>query len=312
MDPLDNTQMVKKLPLVIYHDHCIDGFASAWCFYRYNPVGYEFMAGRYQDKDFEKQFEFGMFHDRIIFLVDFSYPETLMKRILSVSDQMIVLDHHKTALEMLGELPPYNNLNTAHCTLDRSGCGICWKYLNGDDPMPLVLKNIQDRDLWQFKLEHTKEICEVLQSIPGLDYKNIGEFIMESSYDNLIIAGGALLMAKALRINIGLQRASWYTDKDGNDYWSLNYTSDISELGNELCKQRSKDGQLPTYADIWYLNNGVIKHSLRSIGEFDTTKISLEYGGGGHANASGYSIDTNVYDDPDAPKRAIDILNKES
>jgi nanoRNase/pAp phosphatase (c-di-AMP/oligoRNAs hydrolase) len=38
------------------------------------------------------------------------------------------------------------------------------------------------------------------------------------------------------------------------------------------------------------------KISLRSIGEEDTTVISKSFGGGGHKNASGFTIDRNIFE----------------
>ena len=44
------------------------------------------------------------------------------------------------------------------------------------------------------------------------------------------------------------------------------------------------------------LGEGKIKVSLRSIGDFDTTAISQQYGGGGHKNASSFNVDKAVFE----------------
>jgi hypothetical protein len=296
---MDTIKAIRK-PLVVFHDHCLDGYASAWCFYHHDPDGFEFHGGRYQDKEFDKQLANGLFDDRLIYLVDFSYPLERMKQLLALKSsgqivKLIVLDHHKTALAMFIELRDYINLNIDHCTPEQSGCSICWNYLNPGKPLPRILQHIQDRDLWQFKLDHTREICIVLQSVPDMTYKRMNDFIFESDFNSMVTIGSGLMMAQANRIKFALYRTDLGVDEDGNIYACVNCTSDISELGNEMCKLVSNEGKRPAYSDIWYVNKDEVKHSLRSIGDFDVSAICKRYGGGGHKNASGYSVPTEVF-----------------
>ena len=59
-----------------------------------------------------------------------------------------------------------------------------------------------------------------------------------------------------------------------------------SQVGNILA-----DGNKKVFsAIIWYFDEGVIKVSLRSIGEHNVSKLAEKYGGGGHKNAAGFIV----------------------
>ena len=287
-------QAQARRPLVVYHAGCLDGDASAWCFHNKDKTGYEFLPGKYQDGRFDQQVYNGIFSKRTVYLVDFSYPVELMKRLLAVADQVVVLDHHKTALDMLEAFKDVVNLDISHCTTEKSGCGICWEYLNPGSQLPVHLAYVQDRDLWQFNFNATDPFCEAMGNIPGRDYTIFDLFKTKEDYKPIIDMGISLITARQSRINSCVHRAT-QADADGCDgqIWVVNSTADISELGNELCKiPFSNSGELPKYALIWYVDREVVKYCLRSVGDFDVSIIAKRYGGGGHKNAAGYSIKT--------------------
>jgi nanoRNase/pAp phosphatase (c-di-AMP/oligoRNAs hydrolase) len=61
------------------------------------------------------------------------------------------------------------------------------------------------------------------------------------------------------------------------------YASDIGSL------LAIKSG---TYGAVWtYWGAGKYQVSLRSVGDFDVSKIAKYYGGGGHRNAAGFIVD---------------------
>jgi nanoRNase/pAp phosphatase (c-di-AMP/oligoRNAs hydrolase) len=73
-----------------------------------------------------------------------------------------------------------------------------------------------------------------------------------------------------------------------------------SELGNQLA-DKSRNLNLRSIGAVVYkvpeLNNdNMLKISLRSLNEEDTTSISKEYGGGGHRNASSFLLSVTEFD----------------
>ena len=109
---------------------------------------------------------------------------------------IIVVDHHKSAAEYLGRFKPFHagieedtrrdygtpllGWNTAHAmanaqngpsiaccfNMNKSGAMLAWDhYFPGQEP-PQLLRHSEDRDLWLFKLEGTREIQANLFSSP--------------------------------------------------------------------------------------------------------------------------------------------------
>jgi hypothetical protein len=219
-----------------------------------------------------------------------------MMALVHDANKVIVLDHHKSALEMLVQLQKdfnYENLDLSFATMELSGCGICWNYLNPGKQMPKPLAHIQDRDLWQFNLEDTDAFCEMLQGMPDRDFKIFDKINEENEYQSLVHFGNVLVMARESRVLSSMRRAiPAMSDDDSGPIWTVNATSDISELGNALCKKKLPDGETPLYSQIWFLDGTVVKYCLRSMGDYDVSAIAKKYGGGGHKNAAGYSIET--------------------
>lgn len=84
-------------PLCIYHGHCDDGFAAAWCVRQAIPDA-EFYPGVYQQEPPDVA-------GRDVLMVDFSYKRPVLLRMAESARSVMVLDHHKTAAEDLSGFP---------------------------------------------------------------------------------------------------------------------------------------------------------------------------------------------------------------
>jgi uncharacterized protein len=90
-------------PLVIYHDNCTDGFASAFCAWlkfgedaEYFPCNYNsFIVGL--DGSLKYKTEVTGLKDRVVYIVDFSFPRMTLEMMGRYAAHITVLDHHKTA-----------------------------------------------------------------------------------------------------------------------------------------------------------------------------------------------------------------------
>lgn len=60
-----------------------------------------------------------------------------------------------------------------------------------------------------------------------------------------------------------------------------------SEVAGELC-DRSGAAYGASYFEV---SNGRFQYSLRSRGDFDVSAIARKFGGGGHKNAAGFSVE---------------------
>jgi len=94
--------MSLKKPLCIFHSqdghqHCDDGFASAWIVNRLK-LGYEFHYGIYQQDPPDVT-------DRDVLLVDFSYKREVLEKMAEQAESVVILDHHKSARDDLAGIP---------------------------------------------------------------------------------------------------------------------------------------------------------------------------------------------------------------
>jgi oligoribonuclease NrnB/cAMP/cGMP phosphodiesterase (DHH superfamily) len=268
-------------PLVIFHSNCADGFSSAWVFWRIFKDEYEYYPGTYQ----------GVVPDvlgRDVYLVDFSYKRDIVKGMLLAANSVILIDHHKSALEDLWDLE-VDGLNISHSNLFHSSAVLAWKFLNGDKAIPRMLQHIQDRDLWRFELEGTREISTYLFTYE-YDFKIWDKLLKSNRRDiDKMISIGAMIDKKHFKdIHELLKSTKRYIDVAGYTVpvASLPYTMS-SDAGNIMSE---KEPFAACYSDG---PNGRI-FSLRSNrfnpDAVDVSKIAEQFGGGGHFHASGFTV----------------------
>jgi oligoribonuclease NrnB/cAMP/cGMP phosphodiesterase (DHH superfamily) len=258
--------------LCIYHDHCADGFASAWVVRRALGADVEFLAARYQDAPPDVT-------GRDVVIVDFSYPRTVLEALIAQAKSVTILDHHKTAQADLDGLPGA----TTVFDMDRSGARITWDHFFPGETPPQLLLHIEDRDLWRFKLLLTREVTASLFSHP---YEfDLWDCLM--AVDPLAMAkeGAALERKHAKDIAELLPVVTRPMLICGHQVQVANLPPIFaSEAGGQLAK-----GQ-PFGACYWDTPDGR-QFSLRSsdAGE-DVSAIAKIYGGGGHRNAAGFRV----------------------
>ena len=85
-----------------------------------------------------------------VYLVDFSYPRAVIADMVKKANSVTLIDHHKTALEDLFELDGLIQFTD----INRSGAMLAWNYLFPDEEPPLLIKYVQDRDLWPVSYTH--------------------------------------------------------------------------------------------------------------------------------------------------------------
>lgn len=291
---------VKTLkPLVIYHDDCADGFGAAWAaWYKFRDNA-EYLPMNYNDKRVELHNEHLNFPvslaGRNVFILDFSFKPEIMDAMLKVANHITWIDHHKTAFEDNGLDPTLRHEDTGldwHYILDpdHSGCVLAWRHFNSEIVTPIGLALIEDRDLWKWKLPNTRDFATGLRSEP---------FSFERFYHVMWFTDETTSAGRAMNKLLDQQLADvtkrpmpidlYDVDDVMHGGLCINCSPNFSsEAGNILAKQSE------TFGMTWVLSDdGHVNVSLRSIGEFDVSKIARNYGGGGHRNASGFSVPFN-------------------
>lgn len=272
-------------PLCIYHGNCADGFGAAWVFKNYADRDFDFHPGVYQDAPPDVT-------GRDVYLVDFSYKRDVVVRMREQCSRLVLIDHHKTALDDLRGLIDSRAIESL-CSLDHSGAMLAMRWFCGDNDteVPQLLRHIEDRDLWRFALPFTREIQANLFSYP-YDF-TVWDELMRTPLELLIEGGKAIerkhhkdiaelcsVMARPCVIGGVPVLAA-----------NLPYTL-TSDAGHRMAVGNGTDAS-PQYAFAacyWDTFAGRV-FSLRSAsGGYDVSEIAKKYGGGGHKNAAGFRV----------------------
>lgn len=287
--------------LIIYHDNCADGFGAAWAAWSKFRDNAEYLPMNYNDKRVE-------LHDghlnfpvslagRNVFILDFSFKPDVMDAILKVANHITWIDHHKTAFEDYNFDPTVRHeatdpeLNLTYI-LDpnHSGCVLAWQHFNPELVMPMGLHYIEDRDLWRWELPNTRDFATGLRS-ESFRFDRFNHVMwLPNDTINAGRSMNKLLDQQLADVTKHPMPIDLY-DIDDQLHMGLcvNCTSNFSsEAGNILAKKSE------TFGMTWVLNDdGHVHVSLRSVGEFDVSKIARNYGGGGHRNAAGFKVPFN-------------------
>lgn len=261
--------------LVIYHANCIDGFTAAWCAWRKFGHVAEYIPAKHGDPPPDVT-------GRDVFIVDFSYPRETLLRMYSAARSLRVLDHHKTAETDLAGLH--------FCTFDMnfSGAGLAEAEFT-QDKGPLVAY-VQDRDLWRFALSQSKEINAWIGSLEhSFQEWSRADAALYASFDTCAAHGSALLRAVDRYVLEMAKQAQRITFADHPDIPVVNAPYiNTSELVGHLAESA-------LFAVGWFQRgDGKYQYSLRSRGDFDVSELAKRFGGGGHRQAAGFTVDERV------------------
>lgn len=273
-------------PLIVFHGGCRDGFCAAWVcntYYKAQGVEPEFFAGYYGQEPPDCT-------GRDVVIVDFSYKLETMKTIAAQAKSLLVLDHHKTALEDLADFDLYGPANTTvKFDMKRSGARMAHDHFFSGILTPQLVAYVEDRDLWAHKLVLTKEINAYISTIP-FDFAAWDAADKESI--NRWVDKGQAVLAKIAQYVAEVRKNARMVVFEGYEVPCVNASYvDISEVLHSLC-----DGRPWPFAVGWSQRaDGLFQYSLRSVGDFDVSVIAKKYGGGGHRNAAGFESKTLLF-----------------
>jgi hypothetical protein len=323
----------KMKPLCIYHGNCADGFGAAWVVWKHFKGKVDFFPGVYQRPPPDVT-------GRHVLMVDFSYKRPVLQQMANQAKSILILDHHATAKKDLEPDPlhdvfkvnddadwgtfsqqledwgPDDRGTYALFDLDRSGAGITWDFFNPGVPRPKILNHIEDRDLWRFKLDNTREIQASMFSLP-YDFEVWDERIDTFEDDGevrrqTIHEGEAIERKQSKDISELIEvvtRPMRFRIMDGSKVTvpiaNLPYIF-TADAGHILCERSFFGFEKPSGFRDEQLVGGKFKHpfagcywdkpdgrqfSLRSReGGADVGQIATLYGGGGHEHASGFLV----------------------
>ncbi len=262
---------------VLYHADCMDGYAAAWAAWKKFGDQATYKAVRHYQPI--PQFDEGA----TLYILDFCYPVDVLLLAAKKAKSIVVLDHHISAEQSFlaydGALPASLTLNFIQ---HQSGCMIAWDYFHDTATPPLLLKHIEDHDLWRHELKETEAICKALYLRLPLRF----EYFEALKLSTLQKEGRILLKQHQLIVR-RLVNAKHSFELLGAKGLAVNASGMFSsDVGHALAKQSGTFGM--TY--FYHGKKQQFECGLRSIGDFDVSKLAMNFGGGGHKNASGFSL----------------------
>jgi oligoribonuclease NrnB/cAMP/cGMP phosphodiesterase (DHH superfamily) len=274
-------------PLIIFHDSCMDGIASAWVAWRRYFDRADYVPMRYGQKP-------PCCQDRVVFVLDFCFSPEETIRIADEATRVLVFDHHKTAIDRFSDWRPRPDVEL-HFDLKHSGAQLTAKHFSAASRLWIV-DYVEDRDLWKHALPHTHEVNALLgASCLGLEpieaFKILDQLRGLSMKQAVAQGTGALLQLRCYARQVAAEaRKTTFAGHPGIPVVNLPKPM-ASEVLHELTQEAP-------FAVGWRQEGPNIVFSLRSAGKpaFDVAKLAERYGGGGHPSAAGFTLPCNAVD----------------
>jgi uncharacterized protein len=266
------------IDFVIFHANCSDGFGAAWAAWKLLGNKATYFAATHGDPPPNVV-------GKNVAILDFSYSNDVTKEMIRDANSLIVLDHHKSAMIALHDIP------NAQFDMSHSGAMLAWQFFHPLKEPPKFIRYIEDRDLWQWELPYSKEFAAAFDMVP-FDFEAFSEFEDDSTFDDACKRGSYILAYSKTVVKKVADQATMRT-WEGKRVYIVNSSHWMSEIGNKL----SPDCD---FVVIWYYNHDRREYrvSLRSFhDDVDCSEIAKRFGGGGHKKAAGFSLTHDAHID---------------
>ena len=286
MTPLKDT-------VILYHASCTDGFGSAFAAYSKYKDEASYIPVRYQVPP-----PAGL-DGKDVYILDFSYPKDTLQDLLSRTKSLTILDHHKTAKDDVLSIP-----NSRYAD-DHSGAYLSWEFFHPTEPVPQLIKYVEDGDLFRRILPHSEDFLTYLY-VRNFNFAAWEQLVKDCEDPEKLKKFADLGRAYAEYRDHLVDRillSAELVEFEGHQVYAVNGVHELRDfLGTKLAERTGKFGI------CWYQQFGSIDVSLRgSHGPVDVSAIAQKYGGGGHFGAAGFRILGSTI----LPWKVVDGVKKE-
>lgn len=235
-----------------------------------------------------------------LYIVDYSFPVKHLKTYIPLFKSILVLDHHKTAVDEYTSqfyhnegrngwtfINPSENCEIVFST-KQSGAKLTYMYFNEGKEVPSYIELISDRDLWTLKLENSKKFHHGLM-LHQLNDFNVIDTLMNSFLNDIVNIGGKYEIALLERIEkiIKSNLVEIVIKIAGKEY-KAGLVNSYLDIASDLCDSIIYKHGYDIAIAFDLQKQADVSCSVRSRKGIDSSSLSLMYGGGGHANASGF------------------------
>ena len=256
---------------VIYHANCTDGFGAAYSAWKLLGNRTEYYACKHGTEPPDVK-------GKNVVILDFSFDNATIKRMIEDSNSFLVIDHHKSAMVEL------HDISNTYFDMTKSGAMLAWEWFHPGKEPPKFIRYIQDRDLWKWELDYSKEFSAAFDMVP-FEFEEFEKFEDDSVFDDAVKRGSYILAYSKTVIKKVCEKAVERKYK-GMKVMAVNSSHWMSEIGARLAPDCD-------FAVIWYYDHEdrINKISLRAFHDaVDVSEIAKGFGGGGHKKAAGFQI----------------------
>ena len=256
---------------VIYHANCTDGFGAAFSAWKLLGNRSEYYACTHGDKPPNVK-------GKNVVILDFSFSNKVTKKMIKEANNLLVIDHHKSAVVEL------HDISNTIFDMSKSGATMSWEFFHPGKEPPKFIQYITDRDLWKWELPYSKEFSAAFDMVP-FEFEEFEKFEDDSVFDDAVKRGSYILAYSKTVVKKVCDKAVSRKYK-GMDVLVVNSSHWMSEIGSKL----SPDCD---FALIWYYdhNDQHTRVSLRSFHDhIDVSDVAKDFKGGGHKKAAGFTL----------------------
>jgi oligoribonuclease NrnB/cAMP/cGMP phosphodiesterase (DHH superfamily) len=275
----------QKKIIVSYHGGCPDGMGAAVSAYLkfgstadYIPV--------FHTKPFPEALQ-GDLGGASVYCLDYCPKDEYLANLMQTAGSVCLLDHHNGVAERVA---PHFKSGALDGLVDESHSGamLAWNWFFPKFDAPALIRYVEDRDLFAWKLDQSKEVCAALDTIPmtlddwkGLLLDPLGE---KAVIEKMASNGAAIIAYKKQMISSVLPNARPVVFL-GHQVIAMNTHEWLAgEIGNVLAEGYD-------FSVIYYDICDQRKFSLRSLpGGANVREVCERLGGGGHVRAAGCSV----------------------
>lgn len=288
-----NSNTNKTYDIVMFHYPCQDGLASAWV--AHNAHKEQGLQIALYPIAHGKPIDIEMFVGKRVIICDYAPSSEVLEQLEQVVQSIQILDHHVTARDALANKP------YALFDMTRSGAGLTWDWFYPETPMPDFIRMIQDRDLWKWVVPGSKEFTAGLftmcSTVEHMDFDELFK-LFEPMYQDPGKISFYMELGKIIS-TLTENKARALGDDHmgtitpfafGGKLYRACVANCFPDIASEAGNYISKSDQID-FAVLWRYHNPSKDFyvSLRSTGNIDVSAIAKSFGGGGHANAAGFS-----------------------
>jgi hypothetical protein len=168
--------------------------------------------------------------------------------------------------------------------MGHSGAVLAWQHFLPDEPVPDLLRYVEDQDLWSWKLPGSEAVNAAISSFPH-DFET-WERLAAMPVDELVRQGESIVRSNRVEVERALRHTAPIAI-GALRVEGVNARTNRSAIGHALAERQAYGRP---WGCVYRIDGARVHATLYSIGDLDVASIATSLGGGGHKNAAGFTV----------------------